>query len=78
MNQENTNRLEGRISTKSSDLLKGFIKKIPKIWKAKRGAKKLLKLMPKFQEELKFPTSELKIQSNLKNHSFLIKEPSKY
>jgi len=50
-------RLESKVSIKTSDLLLKFIKKIPKLWAAKLKAKTLLRIFPEYNEPLKRPNS---------------------
>jgi hypothetical protein len=56
--QEEELRLEGMVSVGIIDILLRFIKNLPKIWRAKQGAKNLLKHMPKFGADLDLPSSD--------------------
>lgn len=53
--QEPIKRLEDGMSIKTSAIIKKFIKTLPCTWKAKRGAKKLLKTFPEFSQPLQLP-----------------------
>ncbi len=59
-------RLEGKVSTKTFDIMLRFVKGLPKIWLAKLGAKTLINRMPEYEAPLNLPDSD-EIFSWIKN-----------